>query len=362
MAEANAIKGKTGGVFSTVTARVKLPRFDSAFGHAFRDGMIAGGVLFALLFGWMALRGGDTAWKIQDQIPGKTASIEEPSEKPVTTEAQPGLANPKNLNALPPAPIEGLFETFEGQQLPIARMTDDMTPFKAYKKPFQPIAGRPLVSIVIVDFGLSDTISKSVLDNMPTDISLALSPYSDEPSKWAAAARAYGHEFWMMLPMQTETFGQNDSGPSTLLLNASEEENRSRLFSVLGAATGYAGLVTQKGHSFTSDATPSTPVVKQIFGRGLAFVESNPAIPALGLPLAMQDGYPYAQNHFWLDEDLRPDSVDRALGEFELQATRNGKAIAFLHPYPAIMNKVQDWMKGASERGIQIVPLSAMVQ
>lgn len=362
MAEANAIKGKTGGFLSAVGGRLKGPRFNSVFGHTFRDGMIAGGILFALMFGWMALRGGDTAWKIQDQIPSKTAAIEEQSEPAVKAEAQPGLANPKNLNALPPAPIEGLFETFEGKQLPIARISDDMTPFKAYKKPFQPVAGRPMVSVVIVDFGLSDVISKSVLDNMSTDISLALSPYSDEPAKWASAARAYGHEFWMMLPMQTEAFGQNDSGPSTLLLNASEEENRSRLFSILGAATGYAGVVTQNGHKFTSDAAPSTPVIKQIFGRGLAVAESNPDIAAWGLPLAMQDGYPYAQNHFWLDKDLRPEAVDRALGEFELQATRNGKAIAFLHPYPAIMNKVQDWMKGASERGIQIVPLSAMVQ
>ena len=57
-----------------------------------------------------------------------------------------------------------------------------------------------------------------------------------------------------------------------------------------------------------------------------------------------------------------PEAVDRKLKEFELQATQKGKAIAFIHPYPAVMNKVQDWVKEADSKGIQVAPLSAMVQ
>ena len=359
MASTGAIKR----FIPSIGGRLKLSRFETPYGASFRDGVVAGGVLLLLLSGWMLLRANDTAWKIQDQLPHKTASIEEQAKEPAKpVEAQPGLANPKNLNALAAAPIEGLFENFEGRQLPIVRMADEMTPFQAYKKPFQPVAGRPIVSIVVVDFGLSDLLSKSILDNMPTDISLALSPYADEPSKWAAAARAYGHEFWITLPMQTKEFGSDDSGPSTLLLNAPEEENRKRLFGIMGDATGYAGFITQKGHEFTSEAASAAPILKQIYGRGLAMAESNPDIAAFGLSLAMQDGYPYAQNNFWLDEDLRPEAVDRKLKEFELQATQKGKAIAFIHPYPAVMNKVQDWVKEADSKGIQVAPLSAMVQ
>ena len=356
MANANAIENKSGG-------RLKLPRFDSPYGGAFRDGMIAGGVLFLLLLGWMAVRAGDTAWKLQDRIPFKTATIEEVAKEPAKpAEAQPGLDVAKNLNALPAAPLEGLFENFEGKQLPVIRAQDDMTPFDAYKKPFQPVAGRPVVSIVVVDFGLSEALSKSMLDNLPAEISFALSPYSDEPSKWAAASRAYGHEFWMMLPMQTKDFGIDDSGPSTLLVNASEQENRTRLFNILGQTVGYAGLVSQKNHEFVPNLPAGEPVLKQIFGRGLAIAESNPDIAAFGLSKAMEDGYPYVQNNYWLDADLRSDAIDRKLGEFELQATQKGKAVAFVHPYPAVMNKVQEWVKGAEEKGIQVAPLSALVQ
>lgn len=365
MANASAIKSRFTGVFSSLKGRVPSLRVNSPFASAFRDGLLGGAVIFALIVTWMAIRSGDTAWKLQEHIAFKTAAIEEATEKQpaIVTEEQPGLDSAKNVNALTAAPVEGLFELHEGRQLPITRIQDDLSPFNAYKRPFQAVAGRPMVSIVVVDFGLSDLLSKSILDNMPPDITLALTPYATEPFKWAAAARAYGHEFWMMLPMQTKDYGGlADSGPSTLLLNSSEEENRKRLFSIMSLVSGYAGLISQKDHVFTSDAAVSQPVIKQIFGRGLAFAESNPDVPALGLPLAMQDGYPYAQNNFWLDSDLRPEAIDRALGEFELQATRKGKAIAFVRPYPAVMNKVQDWTKGAAERGIQIAPLSAMVQ
>lgn len=365
MADAGAIKSKFTGLASSVGKRIPTVRMNSPFAFAFRDGLVCGGIILLLLVVWMTVRSGDTAWKLQEQLPFKAAAIEEASkQQPVrVTEEQPGLEGAKSVNALTAAPIEGLFESHEGRQLPIVRIQDDLSPFNAYKRPFQAVAGRPMVSIVVIDFGLSDLLSKSILDNMPPDITLALTPYASEPFKWAAAARAYGHEFWMMLPMQTKEYGgREDSGPSTLLLNSSEEENRKRLFSIMGLVSGYAGIVSQKDHVFTPNADVNQPVMKQIFGRGLAFAESNPDVPALGLTLAMEDGYPYAQNNFWLDGDLRPEAIDRALGEFELQATRKGKAIAFVRPYPAVMNKVQDWAKGASERGIQIAPLSAMVQ
>jgi polysaccharide deacetylase 2 family uncharacterized protein YibQ len=325
--------------------------------------MLYGGIVFLLLFGWMALRSGDTAQRLQDIIPVKTAPIEVAEVKTEDPHApQEGLQDKKNINALPPAPIEGLSENLDGKFLPKSRIEDDLSPFNAYKKPFALVAGKTQISVVIVDFGLSSTLAQSILDNMPPEISLVLTPYAAEPSKWASAARAYGHEFWLQLPMQTAAFGKNDTGPSTILSTASVEENRKRLFDVLGVAVGYAGLVSEKNHILTQGSMDTKQITDQIFGRGLAFAESTPDIPAFGLSTAMEFGYPYVQNNFWLDEDLRPESIDAALQRLEIQASRKGRAIAFLHPYPVAVNKVQEWIKHADQKNIQIVPLSALVQ
>ncbi len=253
-------------------------------------------------------------------------------------------------------------ENVDGKTLPIVRAQDEMTPFQAYKKPFEFVAGRALVSIVVVDFGLSGSMSKSALESMPPEVSFVLSSYADEPTQWAASSRVYGHEFWLSLPMQGTEFGTGDNGPNTLLINGSNEENTARLFNVLGSVTGYAGLGSQEGHVFAQDTPSAAPVLKQIFSRGLAFAESNPDITAFGLATAMEGGDPYVQNTFWLDQDLRPEAIDQALKNLEAQATKKGKAVAFVHPYPVVITKLQAWLKDAEQKGLQVAPLSAMVQ
>lgn len=333
----------------------------SPFSKSLREGLFAGGIVFALLIGWIALRANDTAQSMQPLIPATSTVI----ELPKVTQQDPNapdekLANARNIDALPAAPIEGLSENLNGKILPLSRIQDDMTPFQAYKKPFTAIAGRSLVSIVIVDFGMSEKLSTSMLDNLPDEFSFVLSPYTPDAPKWASAARAYGHEFWMSLPMQSKS--ADDTGPNAILATAPLEQNETRLQNTLGAAVGYAGLVTEKDHILKSDDAGAAPLLKQVFGRGLALAESNPEIPAYGLSTAMESGFPYVQNNFWIDADLRPEQIDRALQDLELQATRKGKAVAFLHPYPVVIKKVQEWASGAESRGLQIAPLSAMVQ
>lgn len=357
---------------SVATIRHRLttlaPSFarDSGFVRSLRQGMLYGAILFILLFLWLLARADDTAQKLQSSIPFKTAVLEVP-EVIAHTDAAPNapdgkLSEGKNINALVPAPIEGLSENKDGRALPVARVQDDLTPFQAYKRPFSPIAGKRQVSIVVVDFGLSASMAQSMLDNLPPEISLVLSSYSADPSKWAAAARAYGHEFWMALPMQTEDFGDSDTGPYTLLLNAPESENEARLFNILSSAAGYAGIVSEKNHVLSGADFDPKPVVSQIFGRGLAFAESTTDAPAFGLAAAMEFGFPYVQNNFWLDEDLRPEAIDAALKKLEIQASYKGHAVAFVHPYPLAINKVQAWIKEADQKDIQIAPLSALVQ
>lgn len=371
-------KKKGGGTAGLVVPATVSSSAPSGFSVGFKEGLIGGAVLFVLLAGWMFLRATDTAYKIQDHLPSKAAMIEYPgapaapveeeqaqtppteTEQTVTQETTGAAENP---NALPAAPLEGLIEDHNGKMLPISRIQDDMTPFQAYKKPFEAMAGRALVSIVLVDFGLSESLSNTALEKLPADITLVLNPYVDDPAKWAASARGKGREFWLSLPMQTKEFGVGDTGPNTLMLSASQAENEARLFNVMGIAAGYAGMVSQEGHVFTQDIPTASAIQKQIFGRGLAFAESNPDVAAaFGLSNATENGHPYVQNTLWLDSDLRPDAIDRALKDLEAQATKKGKAIAFVHPYPAVMTKLEAWLKDAESKGLQLAPLSAMVQ
>lgn len=374
MSFATAIKGKLSGLSFRRSGDegAIAAASPSALKTYMGKGLFAGFSLFFLFVVWMFLRGPDTAMKVQHLLPSHTVVIGESADKPLqesvaeeeSSKNQPAaktLANGRQIVPLPPAPMEGLFETVGGKILPLVRMTDDLTPFAAYKKPHQAIQGRPQVGFVIIDYGLSDKLAESMIKNLPPEITFVLSPYASDPSKWAAVARAYGHEFWLSLPMQTQDASGIDSGPDAIDAKDTLENNTAKALRILSAAPGYAGVVTTGNHVMLDSDISVKQVLTQIFGRGLAIAESNPDRAAWGLTTAMQNGYPYVQNNYWLGTDLRPDAIQRTLRDIEGQATRKGKVIVFLPPYPLLINRVMDWSENAEANGFQLAPLSSMV-
>ncbi len=354
--------------FSKLRGTADPSAVTSVFGQAFSRGLSGGAIIFVLLIVWIFLRAPDTAKKMQDFISAQSIAIETAKLDAVPDQSagpdgpsQKTLSNGRVIEPLVAAPIEGMHELVNGKTLPLIRFGDDTTPFSVYKRPHTAVEGRPQVSFVIVDFGLSSKIAQSMLDNLAPEISLVMSPYTSEPSKWASAARAYGHEFWLSLPMETNDMTLQDAGPDAIGTKASLEQNEKNTLNVLGTAVGYTGVVTAEGHRLVDADIAVAPSLKQIFGRGLAIAEVNSDTAAWGLTTALENAYPYVQNNFWIDSDLRPEAMDSILRAVELQATRKGKAIAFLHPYPLAIQKVQEWADKAEENGFQLAPLSAMV-
>ncbi len=343
-----------------------------ALRHYLGKGLFSGFAVFFLLFIWMFLRGPDTAMKMQGLLPSQIVQIgqgsegvskETPSHEDSANEPPElkALANGRKIEPLVPAPMEGLYETVAGKIMPVARMSDDLTPFIAYKRPHKAVEGRPQVSFVITDYGMSAKFSESMLKNLPPEVTLVISPYVADPTKWASAARAYGHEFWLTLPMQTEERLSIDAGPKAIGAKDTIESTGKKISGILSLAPGYVGVVTTRDHALVDSDITTSPVLKQIYGRGLAIAESNTDRAAWGLSEAMENAYPYVQNNYWLGDDLRVEAIAQTLRDIEGQATRKGKVIVFLPPYPILINRIMDWSDHADANGFQLAPLSAMV-
>ncbi len=332
-----------------------------AFHRSFAESMVAGAFVFVLLGTWLQVRQDNTAQILQPLVPFKTAVLELPEVEQALEHGTPDvkLSEQADIKSLPPAPIEGLSEDNGGKFLPVIRLADDVTPFQAYKKSFTPAAGVPTVSVVVLYYGMSDATSQAMLKDLPENITLGLTPYAADPVKWAASARTFGREFWLSLPMQTKDFGISDSGPLSILKNVQEQENVNRLLSVLSVAPGYTGVITQKNHDFNGGENILVPLMKQIFGRGLGLVESNPDITPIGLKSSTENEAPLIQNNIWLDADLQPGAIQGALKTIEQKARRDGHVVVFTHPYPAVLKALGAWTKDFDKMGLQLAPLSA---
>ena len=358
---------------------------------AFAKAMLIGLLFFFGIAVWAGLKKDETQKNIQARLASKTAIVERNDSEvyrlsevqsvlqipPVNLEdafeqqqaaqaadpQEPVIASsPNEEEALVRAPIPGLYESVSQGLLPAIRQNDGLKPFEAYKRPFQPETDKPLLSIVVVDMGLSRKMTEGLIQNLPPEISLTFSPYAKNLKLLTEVARGQGHETWLTLPLETRNYPFDDPGPSTILVNASVEQNKSRLTSLLGSAHGYVGFVTQKDHVFSREDAAINPSIEEIFSRGLAVVDANTSSRNFLTPIAFKNDYPNTKNNFWLDDNnLTPIAFNQQIRQAIEYGKASGGVIMMLRPYPASVKALQKFLNSAAADNFQLAPLSAQV-
>ncbi len=258
-----------------------------------------------------------------------------------------------------PAPYEGLTEKTQGGfVLPVVG-TNNLTPFQAYKKPFTRNLTRPAIAVVLKDYGLSATLSKDALSQIPSSVSILISPYSYDPNALQVKARQDGHEVWLELPAENKNFPMEDPGPRGLLSNASLKYNLDNLEWVLSRAVGYSGVAVSSDGAFTQAQSMYQNLLSNIFGRGLGYFEMNDnEKTGFVEAFALSKNAPYAKNTLSSDFDYK--SPDEIIDYLKRQAKANGKAIGVVKLTPALLNSLKAKLAEAQDEGYDIVPLSAL--
>ncbi len=350
---------------------------------SFVKGILIGVLFFLVIAGWAWFKKDDTQIKIKSRLASKTAIVEKDTQNTYRiSDAQTVLTMPKtnvvhknteenpsennnaaqqnkSVKSLVPAPVPGLYESVSEGLLPRIRTEDNLTPFNAYKRPFQRNGEKPLLSIIITDLGVSQKITESIISNFAPEISLAFSPYTKNLKSFTDMTREKGHEVWLTLPMETADYPAYDSGPLTLLLNASVEKNKDRLTSLLISTQGYAGFISQKDHSFKKEDAAVNPAIQEIFSRGLAIIDSNTSLTNFVEHAAEMKDYPYAKNNFWLDEDLSPSALNQKIKQIIEYGKARGHVVLTLRPYPASLKMIQKFLNSPSANDFQLAPISA---
>lgn len=269
-------------------------------------------------------------------------------------------ATADHADGLPKAPIDGLYEDTSNGRLPIIRVSDKLTPFTAYQRPFTaPVPGKPVVSIVVMNIGMSEAASKAVMSEISPEVSVAVNPYANAPDFWLNESRLTGHEAWMILPVEPDMYPMDDPGPQTLLINAVERQNINKLYWVMSRGSGYAGFVTGSSPAFMKSANDVRPVVNEIYKRGLGFVDGDIHPSTTASSIATGLNAPYAANNIWIDEPATAEHIAASLRQLEVLAQANGSAIGFINSTPMGLKMLQSWVDGLPQKGVVIAPLSA---
>lgn len=287
-----------------------------------------------------------------------TPEAAEPAPESKAQPANPALAEPNSGNALPPVRTD-LQEKGKEGTLPVVA-PDGTTPARAYARAAPAKTDKPRVALLVMQLGLNPAAAQAVLA-LPPEISVSVSPYAPKPGEWLALARNRGHEALLDLPMEPRDFPISDAGPYALSPREDATENQRRLHWVMERGEGYAGLAATPREHFLGQSGPTLPILQELRKRGLLLVTSSPRAALVLAQLQHAKTGPQLSASTVLDDMLSPEAVDAQLAALEATARKDGQGLAILRPYPLSLARVKMWLDGLEARGLQLVPVTALL-
>ncbi|MCZ4271662.1 divergent polysaccharide deacetylase family protein [Maritalea porphyrae] len=220
--------------------------------------------------------------------------------------------------------------------------------------------GKPLIAIVVTGLGLSKDGSNSAIDRLPDDFTLAFAPYGKSVAEIAGKAREGGHEVMLQVPLEPFDYPQNDPGPQTLLVGQSVRSNLDRLYWLMSQIQGYTGIINHMGAKFTSSSGDFEPIMEEIALRGLAYVDDGTSNRSVAPQLAQRSGADFAVADITLDDTPSQARILEQLSRLEIRAREKGHAIGLATVLPISVRTLTEWAQTLEDKGIILVPVSAL--
>lgn len=255
-------------------------------------------------------------------------------------------------------PNDDLLEDSPFGRLPVTG-ADGLRPMDQYARPWSGARGTR-IALVVGGLGLSQTGTQHAIRELPEEITLAFAATGNSLQRWMQEARRGGHEILLQIPFEPFDYPANDPGPDTLLVSADAADNLKLLHEAMARITNYTGIMNFLGGRFLSDAGALEPVMRDLAGRGLLFLDDGTSAQSVTGKLASALDVPHTFADLVLDTQLDRRSILTKLDDLERIARRNGTAIGVASAFDESIAAIAEWSREASGRGIEIVGISAI--
>lgn len=255
-------------------------------------------------------------------------------------------------------PNDALIEDTADGKLPRIG-ADGLRPFDYYARPWSGARGTR-IAIVVSGLGISQTGTMRAVRDLPEEVTLAFAANGNSLSRWVPEARRGGHEVLLQVPMEPFDYPDNNPGPGTLLTGKGGNANLTSLHQAMARMNSYTGIMNYLGGKFLSTPQALQPVMNDIAGRGLMFLDDGSTAQTLSGKVADTLSMPHAFADLTLDTDVNQEAILRKLDDLERIAQRNGSAIGVASGFDESISAIQKWATEAGGRGIEIVGVSAL--
>ena len=166
----------------------------------------------------------------------------------------------------------------------------------------------------------------------------------------------------MHIPLEPYDYPRVNPGRNTLTVGATAAVTLENLHRTMARITNYTGVMNYMGARFTSEPSVMTPVMQDLARRGLLYLDDGTSARSQADAVAAQQGTPFAAGDLMIDAAQERGSILKKLDELERIARAKGTAIATGSAFDVTVEAVASWASEAKARGIEIVPVSALVR
>lgn len=244
------------------------------------------------------------------------------------------------------------------------RRTAERKPVQTAKKqeqvqPPKEIAG--VVAIVIDDLG-QDLKPAQELLALPDRVTLAVMPGLPQSRRIAELAHKQGREVLVHLPMEAKGRAGRPA-PGMLRSDMTPMEFLGAVNDDLDSVPGAAGVNNHEGSALTENREAMNFLMSELKTRNLFLLDSLTTPKSTAYAAAKEFGLKAAKRDVFLDNDSNhPSAIRKQLAELSRIAREHGKAIGIGHPHPSTLAELEHWLPKAAEQGIEVVPVSRLMQ
>jgi polysaccharide deacetylase 2 family uncharacterized protein YibQ len=218
----------------------------------------------------------------------------------------------------------------------------------------------PRMAIVIDDLGGEKRLSGELLD-MDVSLTFSILPFTPYAKRIARRAHEKGREIILHLPMEPHDYPRANPGEGVLLYDMGEKRLLGQLDRDIRAVPFVSGVSNHMGSRLMEDPEKMRIILSEVKKQGLFFLDSRTTPQTAGFRIARSLGLRTAEKTLFLDHSQEEIDIKEKIGELIHISLSNGKAIGIGHPHPATIKSLKEMISRIEEEGIEIVPLSDLM-
>ncbi len=207
---------------------------------------------------------------------------------------------------------------------------------------------KAVIAIIIYDYGLSPQRSEQIFEQKIENLTVSLSPYSENPSYWIETAYRFAGEPWGSVYVSADQY--KDYGPLALLKGQKKDLNAKRLDISINHATGTQGFIGY--YEGNKSIKEITHIYKTLQEKNISMAFISPVTPF--------SDHGVLHSSSILEHNKTPKDILSFLETLKKRALKTGVAFGALPPHPLVLKNLKSWVKTLAQDSIQIVPLSAL--